>query len=166
MDVSGSYREGFRLESSDRDYMVWCCDLKLINNITKARLYDRTKHAIILMEDNDTQPGFVKLQLLTSSQNKYIVSSAVPANDRIYISSLLWQQSSFESFQNNKSLQRVTNHGPCANAYVGPIGHDVALCIAGAHWPAVTQAWIERCLSHAWPPVAVLEEIFIKRISL
>jgi hypothetical protein len=96
MMLSGSYREGFRFKSSDRDYMIWSCNHKLINDISQARLYDKTKHSIILMEDNDTPPGFVKLKLLTLPRDKYIVSSAVPVNDRVYISSLLWQQESVD----------------------------------------------------------------------
>jgi hypothetical protein len=138
MMLSGSYREGFRFESSDRDMMFWDYDHKLINDISQARLYDRTKHAIIVMEDNDTPPGFVKLQLLTSPQDDYITASAVPVNDRVYISSLFWKQEDFKRVHSNKSYQRVTDHGPCASGYVGPIEFDYALCIAGTLWPAVT----------------------------
>jgi hypothetical protein len=164
--MSGSYREGFRFKSSDQDYIFWSCDHKLINDISQARLYDRTKHNIILMEDNDTPPGFVKLQLLTSPRGRLITASAVPVNDRVYISSLLWQQESVNAVGNHKGHQRVINHGPCVSGYVEDIEFDYANCIAGTHWPAVTRAWIERCIAHTWPPVAVLEKNCKEWISL
>ncbi|XP_048746114.2 uncharacterized protein LOC125658760 [Ostrea edulis] len=157
--LSGSHGEGFRFKSSDMDLMFWFCDHKLISDISQARLYDRTKHDIILMEDSDTPPGFVKLQLLTSTQDDVIVSTAVPVNDRIYISSLLLQQLTFEQVKNIKSCQNITSHGPCTNAYTGSIEFDYAVCFAGTHWPALTRPWIERCLWHTWPPASVLAEI-------
>jgi hypothetical protein len=110
------------------------------------------------MEDNDTPPGFVKLQLLTSPKERITEASAVPVNGRVYISSLLWQQESVNTVQSNQRVS-VTNHGPCASGYVGDIEFDHAFCIAGTHWPAVTRAWIERCRRHTWPPVAVLDDI-------
>jgi hypothetical protein len=158
--ISGSYREGFRFESSDQDWMIWFCDHKLITDVSQARLYDRTKHAIILMEDDDTPPGFVKLQLLTSPRGIYITSSAVPVNDRVYISSVLWQQQTFNNVINIQGLERVTSHGPCANAYSsGSNEVDYGDCIAGKHWPELTRPWIERCLGHNWPQSTVLVNI-------
>lgn len=63
---SGSYKEDFRLKSSDIDTMIWFFDLKVITNISQSSDYDISKHCIILMEDSDTPPEFVKLQLLSS----------------------------------------------------------------------------------------------------
>ncbi|XP_048744867.2 uncharacterized protein LOC125657948 [Ostrea edulis] len=157
--ISGSYREGFRFQSSDQDWMFWSCAHKLITDIAQARLYDRTKHAIILMQDNDTPPGFVKLQLLTSPRGEYIVSSAVPVNDRIYVSSLLWQQHTLQNLNNVKGYRNGISHGPCANAYYLSTEFDIADCLAGIHWPALTRPWVERCIRHTWPPEPVLAEI-------
>jgi hypothetical protein len=149
--LSGSYREGFRFDSSDWDIMYWYCDHKLISDISQARLYDRTKHTIILMEDNDAPPGFVKLQRLSSPPviSNYIALSDVLVNDRVYISSLLWQQNIFKQLTNIKKCQSVTNHGPCANVYVGTIEFDHALCIAGTHWPELS----DTNLDGKMPPV-------------
>ncbi|XP_048747160.2 uncharacterized protein LOC125659520 [Ostrea edulis] len=157
--LSGSYREGFRFGSSDRDYMYWHCHHKLINDISQARLYDRTKHDIILMEDSDTPPGFVKLQILTWPRNNCTASSAVPVSDRVYMSSFLQQQETIGIFNGLKSHQRVTSHGPCANTYVGSTEYDHVFCISGTHWPELTLPWIERCFRYTWPPKPVLEEI-------
>jgi hypothetical protein len=157
--MSGSFREGFRFKTSDMDWMYWICKHKLISEISQARLYDRTKHTIILMEDSDTPPGFVKLQLLTSTRDEIIASSAVPVNGRVYISNLSWQLQMFNQVNNAKQHQKVTSHGPCANALVGSVEFDHALCVAGTHWAALTRPWIERCFQHTWPPEPVLQDI-------
>ncbi|XP_048766540.2 uncharacterized protein LOC125673782 [Ostrea edulis] len=158
--LSGSNREGFRFQSSDMDIMIWHCHHKLITDIAQARLYDRMRHTILLMENNDTPPGFVKLQILTLPQLCSLASSGVSVNDRSYISSLLVQQSMINHFINEKGYTKVTSHGPCANTYIGSHEIDHAYCIAGTYWPELTQPWITRCLLHTWPPVPVLEEIF------
>jgi hypothetical protein len=157
--LSGSQKKGFRFESSDRDLMYWHCHHKLISEISQARLYDRTKHDIILMEDNDTPPGFVKLRILTWPKKECIASSAVPVNDNIYMSSLLHQHLAVKIFKSKKNFQRVIGHGPCANAYEHSKEYDHALCVAGIHWPELTLPWIDRCFSYTWPPEGVLEEI-------
>lgn len=38
MMFSGSFREGFRLKSSDREFMHWPIDLKVITDITQTRM--------------------------------------------------------------------------------------------------------------------------------
>jgi hypothetical protein len=156
---SGSYREGFRFESSDRDFMHWISSHKLISDTSQTSLYDRTKNNIMLMESNDTPPGFVKLQLLTYLLKDDLASAAVLVNDRIYISSVLFQQITFNAFSTLKSHHCVTRHGPCANAYMGSVEHDHALCIAGIHWPELALPWIQRSFQYAWPLESVLEEI-------
>ncbi|XP_056006105.1 uncharacterized protein LOC125658965 isoform X2 [Ostrea edulis] len=157
--LSGSYGEGFRFKSSDMDIMYWHCHHKLISDISQARLYDRTKHDIILMEDSDTPPGFVKLQILTWPRKECIASSAVRVNDKVYMSSFLHQQRAVKVYKESKSYQRVTSHGPSANSYIGSTEYDHVLCIAGTHWPELTLPWIERCFRYTWPPEPVLEEI-------
>lgn len=72
---SGSYREGFRFESSDRDGLFWFIDHKVITEVFRSRIYDSFKHSIILVEDTETTPGFVKLQLLSPARDKNIASS-------------------------------------------------------------------------------------------
>jgi hypothetical protein len=157
--LSGSYREGFRLKSSDRDYMYWHRHDKLISEISQARLYDIAKDDIILMEDNDSPPGFVKLQILTWPPRECLASSIVAVNDKVYISSFLYQKQTIENFDADKRHERVTSHGPCASTYIGTIEYDHASCIAGLHWPESTISWIERCFQYTWPLEPVLEEI-------
>lgn len=45
---SGSYREGFRFKSSDRDTMFWFTYHKVITDLSQSSVYDLSKHTIIL----------------------------------------------------------------------------------------------------------------------
>lgn len=92
---SGSNREGFRFESSDRDTMVWFIHHKLIIDSSQSSVFDQSKDSAIRMKDSDTPPGFVRLQLLSSPQHdleKYFASCIVPFDDKKYISSARWRQ--------------------------------------------------------------------------
>ena len=48
--LSGSSREGFKFESSDRDYMIWPLNHKLICDLTKITLYRTPENTVILMK--------------------------------------------------------------------------------------------------------------------
>ncbi|XP_062601209.1 uncharacterized protein LOC134262903 isoform X2 [Saccostrea cucullata] len=158
--MSGSHREGFRLSSSDRDIMLWVCDYKLITDISQSRFYNTSKHNIVLMEDSDTPPGFVKLRLLTPVRNEHMMSRLVLLDGGAYLSSLLWREQYFQV-----RIKRVPNpenfriHGPCSSNFCGPIEVDIAYCLATFPWPKLLGGWIERCQRHTWPPVSVLEKI-------
>ncbi|XP_056015545.1 uncharacterized protein LOC125674377 isoform X2 [Ostrea edulis] len=157
--MSGSYREGFRFKSSDRDRMFWGCHYKLISDISQSSFYTASGNTIILMDSMDTPPGFVRLQLLTPTSNPNISSSLVLLNDRVYISSSQFQQRSVD-FSNNISPHQIfTPHGPCTTSTIASIEADYAHCFASIHWPALTRPWIDRCLRHTWPPVRVLTDI-------
>jgi hypothetical protein len=74
--VSGSYGEGFRFQSSDIDFMHWRCHVKLITDVAQAKLYNGMVHSILLMENNDTPIGFVKLKVLSIPTLQLFSSSA------------------------------------------------------------------------------------------
>jgi hypothetical protein len=137
--VSGSYREGFRFESSDTDTMCWMRHMKVITDIAQAGLYDRTKHSIILMENNDTPPGFVKLKYLTMRELQNCELN-------MYIPAFVHQLVAFEETNNNMMYYNVTRHGPCANFYCGGQEFDLCICLAAVHWPDIALPWIERCM--------------------
>ncbi|XP_061179629.1 uncharacterized protein LOC133188274 [Saccostrea echinata] len=157
---SGSYREGFRLESSDRDVMTWPCNYKLITDISQARLYNATKHNIILIEDSDTPPGFVRLRVLTPIRNN-MTPVLVSFNGGVYISSFLWRYNYFHSLANDSffNQKNITIHGPCTNLLEGSTEYDNALCFATFYMPESLRGWIGRCQRHTWPPLPVLEKI-------
>ncbi|XP_061165696.1 uncharacterized protein LOC133174612 [Saccostrea echinata] len=153
--LSGSQREGFRFDTSDQDYMMWCCGWKVIKDISQSRAYNSSLCDIILMEDTNTPPGFVRLQLLTVPRGKYFTTAIIPFNDRIYISSFLWRQ----VFADEIRFENVTEHGPCSRYYIGDTEVDRVFCFASKYWPSITEHWIKRCVKQMWPPAAVLKDI-------
>ncbi|XP_062585867.1 uncharacterized protein LOC134247538 [Saccostrea cucullata] len=157
--LSGSRREGFRFKTSDWDYMLWTCDRYfLINDISQLRDYVPSNLDIVLMDDTDTPPGFVRLQLLT--RPRYACFSLVPLNDRVYISSLFWRQLALKNSSRSIKFQNVHEHGPCCSGYLDESTEvDTALCFACKYWPRGTNHWTERCLRHKWPPASVLKDI-------
>ncbi|XP_061179641.1 uncharacterized protein LOC133188284 [Saccostrea echinata] len=160
---SGSYREGFRFTSSDRDRMLWLCNCKLITDICHFRIYNSSKHQIILMEDSETPPGFVRLRLLTPNyaQSSFINSCLVAFNGGLYISSSLTRNTFFNLLTGNRfsSYKNKTIHGPCTNGFFKSVEVDHALCFAIICCNKFLRNLVERCQRHAWPPVPVLEKI-------
>ncbi|XP_056015570.1 uncharacterized protein LOC125674082 [Ostrea edulis] len=157
--MSGSYREGFRFESSDLDRMLWGCHYKLISDISQSSFYTASGNTIILMDSTDTPPGFVRLQLLTPTSNPNISSSLVLLNDRVYISSSQFQQQSVDFINNALRHLTFTPHGPCATTTFQSTEIDHAYCFASIHWPVIAQPWVDRSLRNNWPPVHVLADI-------
>ncbi|XP_062573724.1 uncharacterized protein LOC134235604 [Saccostrea cucullata] len=160
---SGSWREGFRFDSSDRDCMYWFCNYKLITDICQSHVCNESTKDVILMEDSDTPPGFVKLRLLTPPrQHMYFTIPCLrPINDGNYISSFLWSKRSIPLFANSRQYRgaNMDAHGPCVSGNIGSIEFDFALSFASLCWPKLLRVWVDRCRSHAWPPAPVLETI-------
>lgn len=86
--VSGSYREGFRLESSDIDIMHWSTTHKVICDLSQISLTN-PQHTIILMESDDLPPGYTRLELITldTSISNNILCSLVAENGKLFVSS-------------------------------------------------------------------------------
>jgi hypothetical protein len=72
---SGSYREGFRLRTSDIDKMFWPPDHKVICDLSQIGLYRIPQHTVIQMEWEDLPPGFTRLRLITDSYDARVRSS-------------------------------------------------------------------------------------------
>ncbi|XP_078337034.1 uncharacterized protein LOC111099656 isoform X2 [Crassostrea virginica] len=89
--MSGSRREGFRLKTSDNDFMLWLPDHKVICDLSQISLYRIPQHTVILMECEDLPPGFTRLKLMTPSGNQNVNSSLIASNNEIYISSFLYR---------------------------------------------------------------------------
>ena len=87
--MSGSRREGFRLQTSDMDWMSWPPDHKVICDLSQISLYCIPQHTVILMECEDLTPGFSRLKMMTPSADQEVKSSCVPIDGEIYISSCL-----------------------------------------------------------------------------
>ncbi|XP_062612492.1 uncharacterized protein LOC134274251 [Saccostrea cucullata] len=157
---SGSYREGFRLRSSDIDKMFWNCKYKLITDVSQFQFYNTTRHDIVIMEDSDTPQGFVKLRLLTPARHKFTITCLVLFNGGAYISSRLWRERYFQaSINKDSNIANFRIHGPCSSGFYGSIEIDVAYCLATFPWPKILGNWVDRCQRHTWPPSSVLEKI-------
>ncbi|XP_052707168.1 uncharacterized protein LOC128182529 [Crassostrea angulata] len=159
MMISGSVKEGFRFNSSDRDLMFWLSNHKVITDLSQFCVYDPSKHTLILIEDTDTPPGFVRLQLLTPPRDGFIASSVVPLHNRSYISSSKWRQTLLTSVRRNKAWNQTEIHGPCANCIFNSYENDLALCLHSSSWSRLTCYWRDRCTLHNWPPNHVFDEI-------
>ncbi|XP_062591068.1 uncharacterized protein LOC134252582 [Saccostrea cucullata] len=167
---SGSYREGFRLRSSDVDKMFCLGKYKLISDsISNFWIYNNSKHHVILMEDSDTPPGFVRLRLLTPMHAQSTKPSIVNLcyafiNGGIYISSSLMRKVSFDKFTSKERYGNTNNtiHGPCTNYFFKSIEIDNAPCFATNCCSKFLRSFVERCQRHVWPPIYVLEIILRK----
>lgn len=83
--LSGSSREGFRFKSSDQDTMIWRTYNKVVCNWCQvAMCLKSSKLNIILMDNSETPPGFVKLQLL-----KYVRICSLGWKQKIHFKSEL-----------------------------------------------------------------------------
>lgn len=156
---SGSFREGFRFESSDIDTMHWCINHKLITDISQSSLYDRSKQSIILVEDSDTPPGFVRLQFLTSKQDEHIESCIIPFDNLMYISTAKWRQIMLAWISGYVLLKNIKSHGPCANSFLGNVETDLAPCFHCSTFSRLTCHWKRRCIQFNWPPYHVFNDI-------
>uniref|UniRef100_A0A8W8IHS4 Mab-21-like HhH/H2TH-like domain-containing protein n=1 Tax=Magallana gigas TaxID=29159 RepID=A0A8W8IHS4_MAGGI len=156
---SGSHREGFRFKSSDRDWMFWSTNHKVITDLSQSSVYDLSKHTIILMEETDTPPGFVKLQLLTPPWDGHIGKSVVPFSDGMYISSERWRKIALTFMMENRSFSNTIHHGPCASGIHRGTENDYAVCFHCSYWSRLTCYWRQRCTLHNWPPNDVFDEI-------
>ncbi|XP_061165597.1 uncharacterized protein LOC133174497 [Saccostrea echinata] len=157
---SGSFREGFRFESSDFDKMRWFCHYKLITDISQFRLFNASKHLIVLMEDSDTSPGFVRLRLLTPARDEITISCLVLFNGGVYITSPLWRETLLQILNGSSSNSlNFRIHGPCSSWVIDFHEFDEAFCLASFPWPKLLGSWVDRCQRHTWPSVPVLEKI-------
>ncbi|XP_065930144.1 protein mab-21-like [Magallana gigas] len=157
--TSGSRREGFRFKSSDIDMMLWFTNHKVITELSQSSVYDLLTHSIILIEDTDTPPGFVRLQILTSLRNRIIELSVVSFNDGMYISCVRWRQKMLTLWSKIITFNNVKTHGPCANGFIYNLETDYANCFHCSHWSRLTCHWRKRCTLHHWPPNHVFGDI-------
>lgn len=159
MMVSGSYREGFRVASSDIDIMCWFFTHKVITDISQYCMYDPSKHSVILMEDKDTPPGFVRLRLITSPPDGNIESSIVAFKEGMYISNIEWRLINFESISGNAGFESVASHGPCAAFIFESSQTDCCLCFHSSFWSEFLSNWKARCALYNWPPRQLFADI-------
>jgi hypothetical protein len=152
MMISGSYREGFRLEGSDVDFMYWSNDHPVIWDLSQTEYYNAHRQRLILSVSCDSPPGFTLLQLLSPRAEREFISVLVTMNGGGYISSSKYREITCSIIFPNSVL-----HGPCGSGYVGPIEYDTAHCFVCDFWPPSASSWIDRC--HTWPQPQVVRDI-------
>nr|XP_034327869.1 uncharacterized protein LOC117689821 [Crassostrea gigas] len=149
--ISGSHREGFRLNGSDVDFMLWYNNYRVIMDMSQSEYYNTANTTLILSDSSESPPGFTLLQLLTPTDRDF-QSALVRMNDRVYISSSIWRQLTCSSVFPNSSV-----HGPCGSGVVGTVEYDTAHCFVCNFWPLSASSWIDRC--HSWPDPEVFHDI-------
>nr|XP_011414756.2 uncharacterized protein LOC105319054 [Crassostrea gigas] len=150
--VSGSRREGFRLEGSDIDTMYWPNNHRVIMDMSQAEYYNTPNTTLILSDSSESPPGFTLLQLLTPTTTDMVLLSSVIMKNRVYISNSIYRQIACLLGHDN-----ATVHGPCGSANVGGIEYDSAVCFVCDFWPPSASSWIDRC--HSWPDPEVVDDI-------
>ncbi|XP_065923604.1 uncharacterized protein [Magallana gigas] len=151
--MSGSMREGFRLEGSDVDWMYWPNNHRVIMDMSQSEYYNTANTTLILSDSSESPPGFTLLQLLTTSRYREVQSACVRMNDRVYISSSIYRQLTC-----SKAYPNSTVHGPCGSGNIaGRLEYDTAHCFACDFLPPSASSWKDRC--HAWPDPEVVNDI-------
>ena len=59
--LSGSRKEGFRLENSDIDFMIWPNHHPVLWDFSQAQFYDTQRDTLILCDSTESPPGFTLL---------------------------------------------------------------------------------------------------------
>eukprot|EP00105_Crassostrea_gigas_P018545 XP_011436702.1 PREDICTED: uncharacterized protein LOC105334823 [Crassostrea gigas] len=151
--VSGSTREGFRLEGSDIDMMFWLNNHRVIMDMSQSEYYNTSNATLILSDSSESPPGFTLLQLLTPTKYREVQSACIRMNDRVYISSSIHRELTCSAAMSNSTV-----HGPCGSGYIARIvEYDNAWCFVCDFWPMSALSWIDRC--HSWPDPEVVNDI-------
>eukprot|EP00105_Crassostrea_gigas_P008904 XP_011423631.1 PREDICTED: uncharacterized protein LOC105325666 [Crassostrea gigas] len=151
--MSGSRREGFRLNGSDVDYMYWYNNHRVIMDVSQSEYYNTANTTLILSDSSDSPPGFTLLQLLTPTTYREVHSACVRMNDRVYISSSFYRQLTC-----SRIIPYSIAHGPCSSGNIeGIVEYDHAWCFVCDFWPPPALHWIDRC--HSWPDPEVVDDI-------
>ena len=152
--LSGSNREGFRFEDSDRDYMFWPNDHRVIWDFSQATLYSKQRYKLILSDCSESPPGFTLLWLPLEEANRLVLSSCVRINGALFISSSMHRNNLFTF----KRIPETRVHGPCSSGrFNGLLEYDIAYCFISEFWPPSACSWPDRC--HSWPPHHVVNDI-------
>jgi hypothetical protein len=113
---SGSSRDGFRIDGSDRDLMHWRTQHRVIWDFSQRKLYNDHSQTLILMitVSSDSPPGFALLQLLTPIADRRRHLALVIINGGCYISSSKYRLITCSDVRPNSTI-----NGPCSSGVNG-----------------------------------------------
>lgn len=152
--ISGSFREGFRIDS-DVDDMKWLEQIRVIWNSSQAESYE--KHMYIYADSSESPPGYALLYLPMENNHDEDVygqlsSVSIQMNNKLCISSSLLRLDELRSFPRGSIINE-----PCISERLGHLNYDHAICFASDVLPPFAVSWIERNL--LWPPTDVVRRI-------
>ncbi|XP_061165984.1 uncharacterized protein LOC133174907, partial [Saccostrea echinata] len=150
--LSGSYREGFRLEGSDIDMMFWLNNHRVIWNLSQSQYYNTHRHTLILYDCSDSPPGFTLLYLLTPSINIVAQLACIRMNNKHCISSSIYRQ-----IMCSASPSNTIPHGLCSSGTSRKLDYDNAHSFVCDFWHPSASSWIDRC--HSWPQSRIVNDI-------
>ena len=153
MDI-GSRREGFRLEGSDMDHMIWHNHHRVVWDFSQIDYTEAAGQTFILSYTYESLPGYTLLWLPFEKTLQDAESVCVRINGALCISSARYRQSMLSLSSSNS-----TENGPCCSGNYGPLGYDHAHGFFSSIWPPSASSWIKRCRECIWPPEDVLNEI-------
>ena len=130
--LSGSKKEGFRLNESDVDVMYWGSDFRVIWYFSQAVLYNTQRHTLFLCDSSQSPPGYTLLWVPTDSAYPFSSSFFVRVKGIPCISSA--KLSDYLCTHLHPSL-RITMHGPCSNVITGTKEYDF---VSNFQWLSVT----------------------------
>ena len=153
MMISGSQREGFRLENSDMDMMSWPTRNPVLWDFSQAQFYNPLRDVLICCDSTDSPPGSTLLYLPMEMAYCEILSTGIRINGLLCISSAKFRnRACLFCFPNSKE------HGPCrSGSKSGLWDYDWAYCFASDFWPPSASSWLDRCRS--WPLPCVVDDI-------
>ncbi|XP_062569863.1 uncharacterized protein LOC134231929 isoform X1 [Saccostrea cucullata] len=150
--MSGSHKEGFRLEGSDIDMMLWLNGHHVIWELSQSQYYNTQRQTLILCDCSESPPGYTLLYLLSPSMDRHVQRACFKMNNRYYISSSEYRKI-WCSY-----LSDSIPHGPCVSGvYFGEKEYDSAYCFACDFWPPPAASWKDRC--HLWPKSNIVDKI-------
>ncbi|VDI81739.1 Hypothetical predicted protein [Mytilus galloprovincialis] len=137
---SGSKAEGLDLKGSDYDQMLLFDFIRVYESLNDVQ-YDPDKVQLV-METNDTKPGFTKLKAVNKSYLDIgiIHDCGETVGEETYISSKRVR----EQYLGNG----MVIHGPCQSTAGGE--YDQAICFRCKEWIIPAQQWIHRSRT-TWP---------------
>ena len=156
LNYSGSRAEGFRFDSSDKDWMLIYRDIRVIPELSHDSKYN--DYITLLLMDNDRcTPGFTLLRQVSDSKDPNINMSTVhkPALNGDFLSCALWR----ERHTNICPLPGAFTHGPCCSGELFNYEYDLAHCIKSDLWPHMAQSCVRRLVENKWPPLDIISSI-------
>lgn len=155
--LSGSFREGFRLKTSDIDTLVWCLSDKVVSNPSQICLYRNPHHTVLLMECDDLPPGFTRLKLVVPGHVFHEIS-CVEINDGLYVPNYSFTKNMVKILEST-DFNRTFYHGPAITMVSASLETDFVFCLKSDHWPDTAKPWIRRCQQSGWPVETVVSQI-------